>query len=58
MKGLYTNIKQNARKQNASEYEAAFVELLNKEMEEILKSIENNKELKKYMKIAQLIQKE
>ena len=27
--------------------ESAFVELLNKEMEEFLKSIENNKELKK-----------
>lgn len=28
-------------------HEGAFVELLNKEMEELLKSIENNKELKK-----------
>ena len=28
-------------------YDGAFVELLNKEMEELLKSIENNKELKK-----------
>lgn len=28
-------------------YEGTFVELLNKEMEELLKSIENNKELKK-----------
>ena len=42
MKGLYTNIRQNA-----SEYEAAFIKLLNKEMEELLKSIENNKELNK-----------
>jgi hypothetical protein len=28
-------------------HEGAFVELLNKEMEELLKNIENNKELKK-----------
>ena len=28
-------------------HEGAFVELLNKEMEELLKSIENNEELKK-----------
>ena len=30
-----------------ADHESAFVELLNKEMEELLKSIENNKELKK-----------
>ena len=29
------------------DYEGAFVKLLNKEMEELLKNIENNKELKK-----------
>lgn len=30
----------------AAAHEGAFVELLNKEMEELLKNIENNKELK------------
>lgn len=31
----------------SAHYEGAFVELLNKEMEELLKSIENNEELRK-----------
>ena len=47
MKGLYTNIKQDACRKNTAEYEAAFLKILNKEMEELLKRIESNKELNK-----------
>ena len=47
---LYEKMKRGCRgsqEEHSSLYEGAFVELLNKEMEELLKSIENNKELKK-----------
>ena len=47
---LYEKIERGYRGSQAernSLYEGAFVELLNKEMEELLKSIENNEELKK-----------
>ena len=47
---LYEKMERGCRGKQAdhcSRQEGAFVELLNKEMEELLKSIENNKELKK-----------
>ena len=47
---LYEKMKRGCRGSQAehnSLYEGAFVEMLNQEMEELLKSIENNKELKK-----------
>ena len=47
---LYEKMERGCRDKQAdscSLYEGAFVELLNKEMEELLKNIENNKELKK-----------
>ena len=47
---LYEKMERGCRGKRADyspEHEGAFVELLNKEMEELLKSIENNKELKK-----------
>ena len=47
---LYEKIERGCRGNQVernSLYEGAFVELLNKEMEELLKSIENNEELKK-----------
>ena len=47
---LYEKMERGCRgKQtdSCSRQEGAFVELLNKEMEELLKSIENNKELNK-----------
>ena len=50
MKTLYEKMKRGGRGLRADyspEHEGAFVELLNKEMEELLKSIENNEELKK-----------
>ena len=50
MKTLYEKIERGRRGIRADyspEHEGAFVELLNKEMEELLKSIENNEELKK-----------
>lgn len=50
METLYEKMKRGCRGIRAdysSKHEGAFVELLNKEMEELLKSIENNKELKK-----------
>lgn len=40
-------IKRGVRAKYFPDHEGAFVELLNKEMEELLKSIENDKELKK-----------
>ena len=50
MKTLYEKMERGDRGLRADyspKHESAFVELLNKEMEELLKSIENNKELKK-----------
>lgn len=50
MKTLYEKMERGCRGKQADyspEYEGAFVELLNKEIEELLKSIENNEELKK-----------
>ena len=50
MKTLYEKMERGCRGGQAernSLYEGVFVELLNKEMEELLKSIENNEELKK-----------
>ena len=50
MKTLYEKMERGDRRIRADyspEHEGAFVELLNKEMEELLKSIENNEELKK-----------
>ena len=47
---LYEKMECGCRGKQAdhgSLYEGAFVELLNKEMEELLKSIENNEELRK-----------
>lgn len=49
MKTLYERMERGCRGNQAesnSLCEGAFVELLNKEMEELLKNIENNKELK------------
>ena len=50
MKTLYEKMERGDRGIRADyspKHEGAFVELLNKEMEELLKSIENNEELKK-----------
>lgn len=50
MKTLYEKMEYSCRGLRADyspEHEGAFVELLNKEMEELLESIENNEELKK-----------
>ena len=50
---LYEKIERGCRDKQADyfpSHEGAFVELLNKEMEELLKNIENNKELKKLYK--------
>ena len=50
MKTLYEKMERGCRGARADyspKHEGAFVELLNKEMEELLKSIENNEELKK-----------
>lgn len=50
METLYEKMERGCRGSQAernSLYEGAFVELLNKEMEELLKKIENNKELNK-----------
>lgn len=50
MKTLYEKMERGDRGVRADyspKHEGAFVELLNKEMEELLKSIENNEELKK-----------
>ena len=50
MKTLYEKMEHGDRGVRANyspKHEGAFVELLNKEMEELLKSIENNEELKK-----------
>ena len=61
MKTLYEKMERGCRGKRANcniLHEGDFVELLNKEMEELLKNIENNEELKKYMKITQPIQKE
>ena len=47
---LYEKVERGCRDKRADLFpvqEGAFVELLNKEMEELLKSIENNEELKK-----------
>ena len=47
---LYKKMERSCRGKRADcnyLHDGAFVELLNKEMEELLKSIENNKELKK-----------
>ena len=48
MKTLYEKIERGIRAEYNPSYEGAFVELLNKEMEELLKNIENNKELNKF----------
>lgn len=48
---LYEKVERGCRGKRADLFpvqEGAFVELLNKEMEELLKSIENNKELNKF----------
>lgn len=50
MKTLYEKMERGVRADYSPEHEGAFVELLNKEMEELLKSIENNEELKKLHK--------
>ena len=42
-----TERKEQTENLGIAVHDGAFVELLNKEMEELLKSIENNKELKK-----------
>ena len=47
MKTLYEKMERGKRADYSPEHEGAFVDLLNKEMEGLLKSIENNKELKK-----------
>lgn len=50
METLYEKMKRGYCGQRADynpEHEGAFVELLDKEMEELLKNIENNEELKK-----------
>ena len=50
MKTLYEKMERGGRGLRADyspEHEGAFVELLNKEMEELLKRIENNEELRK-----------
>ena len=50
MKTLYEKMERGNRGVRADyspKHEGAFVELLNKEMEELLKSIENNEELRK-----------
>jgi hypothetical protein len=50
METLYEKMERGCREKQADyspKHEGAFVELLNKEMEELLKSIENNEELKK-----------
>ena len=50
MKTLYEKMERGDRRIRADyspKHEGAFIELLNKEMEELLKSIENNEELKK-----------
>jgi hypothetical protein len=47
METLYEKIERGKRAECSFIHEGAFVELLNKEMEELLKSIENNEELKK-----------
>lgn len=50
MKTLYEKMERGDRRIRADyspKHEGAFVELLNKEMEELLKSIENNEELRK-----------
>lgn len=50
MKTLYEKMERGDRGIRADyspKHEGAFVELLNKEMEELLKNIENNKELNK-----------
>ena len=52
METLYEKMKYDCREKRADYKpcpcsESAFVELLNKEMEELLKNIENNEELKK-----------
>jgi hypothetical protein len=47
---LYEKMERGCREKRADYFpsqEGAFVELLNKEMEELLKNIENNEELKK-----------
>ena len=47
---LYEKVERGCRGKRSDLFpiqERAFVELLNKEMEELLKSIENNEELKK-----------
>ena len=44
---LYEKMERGCREERAAIQEGAFVELLNKEMEELLKNIENNEELKK-----------
>ena len=50
MKTLYKTMERGDRGVRADyspKHEGAFVELLNKEMEELLKNLENNEELKK-----------
>ena len=50
METLYKKMKcgyRGSQAEHNSLYEGAFVELLDKELEELLKNIENNKELKK-----------
>jgi hypothetical protein len=47
---LYEKVERGCREKQADYFprqEGTFVELLNKEMEELLKNIENNEELKK-----------
>ena len=50
MKTLYEKMERGKRADYSSEHEGAFVKLLNKEMEELLKNLENNEELKKLYK--------
>ena len=50
MKTLYEKMEcgcRGVRADYSPKHEGAFVELLNKEMEELLKNIENNEQLKK-----------
>jgi hypothetical protein len=47
MATLYEKMERGVRADYNPKHEGAFVELLNKEMEELLKGIENNKELNK-----------
>ena len=62
MKTLYQKMERGDRRIRADyspKYDGAFVELLNQEMEELLKKVSKTiKNLRNYMKITQPIQKE